>query len=236
MTAPSLLKELQALGNESTKRVLMRHGAREPFYGVRIEDLKKIQKRIKKDHQLALALFDTGNSDAMYLAGLIVDDERMTKKDLQRWVSKAYWPMLSEFTVAWVAAQGRFGWELGLKWIESKKESVAAAGWATLTNRVAITEDAELDIEALRRLLARVAETIHDQPNRVRHTMNGFVIGVGCYVKALTAQALTTARQVGAVHVDMGETACKVPSAEQYIKKVRDRGQIGRKRKTAKCL
>ena len=67
-------------------------------------DLKKIQKRIKKDYKLALDLYKTGNYDAMYLAGLITDDERMTKMDLKRWVTKAYAGALSGYTVPWVAA------------------------------------------------------------------------------------------------------------------------------------
>jgi len=64
----------------------MNHGAQEPCLGVKIEDMKKIQKRVKVDYQLALDLYDTGIADAMYLAGLIADDARMSKKDLQRWV------------------------------------------------------------------------------------------------------------------------------------------------------
>jgi hypothetical protein len=48
---------------------------------VKVEELKKIQKQIKKDYQLALDLYDTGVYDAMYLAGLIADDLKMSKKD-----------------------------------------------------------------------------------------------------------------------------------------------------------
>ena len=69
--------------------MLRNHGVQEPFFGVKIGDMKKIQKRIKKDYQLALDLYDTGNYDAMYLAGLIADDARMTKKDLNQWVKMA---------------------------------------------------------------------------------------------------------------------------------------------------
>ena len=101
----------------------MNHGAREPFFGVKVEDLKKIQKRIKVDYQLALDLYDTGNSDAMYLAGLIADDAKMTKKDLQRWVDQAYWHMLSEYTVPWVATGSPHGHDLALKWIEAEEGS-----------------------------------------------------------------------------------------------------------------
>src|ERR1700753_376084 len=99
MTANEIVEELRILGAESIKKVLRNHGVQEPFFGVRIGDLKKIQKRIKKDYQLALDLYDTGNYDAMYLAGLIADDARMTRKDLNRWVKMAHGGSLASSTV-----------------------------------------------------------------------------------------------------------------------------------------
>src|SRR5438105_14463498 len=131
--------------------------------------MKKIQKPIKKNHQLALALYDTGISDAMYLAGLIADDAQMSRKDLERWAEQAYWYMLSEYTVPWVAAGSPHGRELARKWIDSRKEPIAAAGWATFSSTVAVTPDDDLDLDELTRLLERVGKTIHQQPNRVRH-------------------------------------------------------------------
>jgi hypothetical protein len=65
--------------------------------------------------------------------------------------------------------------------------------------------------------------------------MNGFGIAVGSYVKSLSDVAMATARKVDIVTVDMGGAACKVPYAPDYIKKVKDRGSVGKKRKTAKC-
>ena len=75
MTAQEILDEIKPLGSDSYKRLLMtNYGVKEPVFGVKIGDLKKIQKRIKMDYQLALDLYDTGNYDAMYLAGLIADE------------------------------------------------------------------------------------------------------------------------------------------------------------------
>lgn len=235
MTAEEIIEELKGLGKESIKKVLVKHGAQEPFFGVKVEDLKKIQKRIKCDYQLALDLYETGISDAMYLAGLIADDGRMTKKDLQRWAKRAYWYMISECTVPWVAAGSPHGHELALEWIESKNESIAACGWTTLASLVAVKDDADLDLAELKKLLQRVQKTIHDQPNRVRLCMNCFVIAVGSYVKSLTETAKGTGEKIGKVSVDMGDTACKVPNAPEYIAMVEQRGTIGKKRKTAKC-
>ena len=235
MTVDEVVKELRAMGSETIKKVLMKHGAKEPFYGVKVEDLKKIQKRVKTDHQLALALYDTGISDAMYLAGLIADDAKMTKKDLQKWLKKASWKMVSDYTVPWVAAGSPHGWELALEWIDAKDEAAASAGWQTLSSVVSIRDDDDLDIPALKKLLERVKKTIHKAPDRVRYTMNGFVIAVGSYVAWLTDDAIKTAEAIGPVTVDMGDTSCKVPFAPDYIRKVKDRGTIGKKRKSAKC-
>jgi hypothetical protein len=143
--------------------------------------------------------------------------------------------MLSESTVPWVAAESPHGHELALEWIESAKENIAAAGWATLSSLVAIKDDADLDLPELKRLLERVGKTIHYQPGRVPHVMNGFVIAVGSYVSALTEDAIGTALKIGKVSVDMGETSCKVPSAVDCIRKAHERGSIGKKRKTAQC-
>src|SRR5450432_440649 len=71
MTAKEILEELKVLGSESYKRVIFNHGVQEPCFGVKIGDMQKIAKRIRKDYQLALDLYETGNYDAMYLAGLI---------------------------------------------------------------------------------------------------------------------------------------------------------------------
>ena len=235
MTANEVLDEIQPLGTEGYRKILRNHGVPDPCFGVKIEDLKKIRCRVKKDYQLALDLYDTGIYDAMYLAGLIADDMKMTEKDLRHWIKNAHCPALCEYTVPWVAAGGRHGLELAREWIESEEESVAMAGWATWSGLVAIKDDAELDVTELKQLLERVRKTIHQAPNRVRYSMNSFVIAVGSYVKALTDQAIQTAEKIGVVNVDMGNTSCKVPDAAEYIRKVQKRGTIGKKRKTVKC-
>ena len=156
MTKEEVMLELASFGNEQTKKVFTRHGAREPFYGVKVGDLKTLVKKIKTDHKLALELFKTGNSDAMYLAGLIADENHVTREELQHWAKEAYWYMLSEYTVAWLAAESRHGCDLALEWIESDEEGIASTGWSTLSNLVSILPDEELDQYELIALLDRV--------------------------------------------------------------------------------
>ena len=235
MTVKEIMAELKEYGNESTKKIFLKHGAKEPFYGVKVADLKKIVKKVKKNHELSLALYDTGNGDAMYLAGLIADEKQISKKDLQRWAEKAEWQMISEYTVAWIAAESNHGFELALEWIESDVEHIAAAGWSTVSSVMSIKKDEELDVEKLSELLDRVGKTIHECPNRVRYTMNGFVIAAGAFVPALTDKTMEIADAIGKVNVDMNGTACKVPPARPYIQKIINKGRIGKKKKMARC-
>jgi 3-methyladenine DNA glycosylase AlkD len=233
MTAKEVLAQLKKLGSASTKKVLMRHGAKEPFFGVKVADLKVLQKKIKTNHALALELYDSGNSDAMYLAGLIVDSAAMTKADLQKWVKAAYWYMLSCGTVAYVASDSKFGRELALDWMDSDSEQVAAAGWTTYGCILSLKPDAELDFTEIEKLLGRAKNEIGSAQNRVKYAMNTFVISVGGYVAPLLAKAKATAKAIGEVEVDMGDTSCKVPDASEYIAKIEKMGRVGKKRKHA---
>lgn len=241
MTTSDILVKLESLGSEQIKKILIRHGAREPIYGVKVEDLKKIVREVKKvkdikdTHQVALELYATGIYDAMYLAGLLADPKRMDKPTLQIWVDGAYCYGLSEYTVAWITAESRFGWEIASDWIRSGRETTAAAGWATLCGIVALIPDSQLDISGLKLMAEQVGQTIHGSPNRVRASMNHFLIALGSYVPELTSISKSIALANGKVTVDMGGTACKVPYAPDYISKIEKMGRIGQKRKTVIC-
>lgn len=234
-TLEEVMQQLMELGTEQTKTTFMRHGAKEPIDGVKIGDLKKLVKHVKKDQSLALALYETGHSDAMYLAGLSVNPKIMNKEVLQAWVRKANWYMLAEYTVAGVAAESPFAVELAREWINSEDEMIATCGWSTYAGYVSIKPDEEIDINEVRSLLERIKTTIQEEKNRVRYTMNSFVISVAAYVPALHEAAVEVAEYIGKVHIDVGNTACKVPFAPDYIKKIVDRGKIGVKKKTCIC-
>ncbi len=234
MTAKDIVAELKKFANAQTRKTWINHGAQEPCLGVKIADMKKIQKRVKRDYQLALDLYDTGIADAMYLAGLIADDAKMTKKDLQKWIEGATSPWVAEYSVPWVASAGPHGREMALKWIESRDETIAAAGWQTYSSIVAIKDDADLDLAEIKSLLQRAAKSIHEQPNRVKYVMNSFIIAVACHVKPLHPLAVAAANGIGKVAMDLvGD--CTVPFAPDRIKQFEARCPIGKKRKSPKC-
>ena len=235
-TLKQVMKTLKAKGNARTLKVYASHGlSGVEMYGVMAGDLKVIAKAIKGQQDLALELYQTDNPDAMYLAGLVADGRRMSKKQLESWVKKATWMWASEFVVPWVASESEHGQALALTWMNARKEHVAAAGWSTYSGIVTTTANDELDLTEIASLLKRIEKEIDSAKNRVRYTMNAFVIAVGSSVTPLSKQARATAKKIGTVHVDMRGTACKVPIASDYIAKIEQSGRAGKKRKVSRC-
>jgi 3-methyladenine DNA glycosylase AlkD len=235
MNVEEVMRELEAKASPSTKKTLLRHGAVEPIFGVKIGDMKPMLKKLKGQQELAMDLYATKNSDAMYLAGLIADGSKMTRKQLEQWAKDATWHMIAGYTVPWVASEHPQAVAIAMKWIDSKKELIANAGWGTLSSVVAIIPDEDLPIDTLTELLDRVATNIKTAPDRIRYAMNYFIICVGTYVLPLASKAMATAKKMGVVEVDMGDTDCKVPDAASYIIKSRRGQKVAPKRKTTRC-
>lgn len=231
----TMMDKIKELGSEQIKNILMNHGIKEPLYGAKIGDLKKLVKYVKKNDMLARELYNTGNYDAMYLAGLSISPKGMTKDEVEGWLEKAYCTAISVSIVSNVAAESNFALELARKWIKSDNEIIESCGWSTISNYISITEDELINMDEIIELLNIVETDINSNKNIVRYNMNGFVISVGIYIKELNERALEVAENIGNVKVDLGTTSCKVPVAKDYIQKAISMNRIGRKRKSCIC-
>src|SRR6202790_5526619 len=110
-TVTSIMAELKKKGSEKTRKTYARHGmATERMFGVSMVDLKVIAKTIKGQQALACELYETGNMDAMYLAGMVADGSQMTPKQLNEWAEgAANLQMVAEYTVPWVTVENPHG-------------------------------------------------------------------------------------------------------------------------------
>lgn len=234
MTYDEVIDALYSFADEKIKEIQERRGPEGVTLGVKVESLKTIQKKIKRDYGLSKKLFDSGITDAQYLAGLIADPEKMTAADLDLWAKTALTPMISEYTVAWVCSESP-AFDIAYEWIESSEEKIASSGWGAIASYVALVPNEELDYELLKKLVQRVEKEIPDERNRVKYVMNSFLIAVGSYVPDLTEFVVKVAEKIGKVKIDHGKTACKTPYAPEHIQKALARGTGQRKRKSAIC-
>ena len=229
MKLSEVMKELEANGTAQNRKVYARHGVKGEQFGVSYANLYKMQKKLKGNQSLAEELWATDNHDARILATLIADPIAMKVSVLDKWVKDVdnYGTSLA---VALVVAKTIVAWKRVEKWTKAKNPWIATVGWDTLTNLAGTDEEASDDDFAP--YLTRIESDIHSSPNRVKHSMNGALIAIGCRNVALEKQALAVAKKIGKVEVDHGETSCKTPDAASYIQKVKARKET--KKKTAK--
>lgn len=208
------LQELEAAGKPQYRQIYARHGAREPMYGVLFSALTAMQKRIKKDHALALELWDTGNYDARNLASLIADPAAFTPEQANAWIADSYNYGLAG-QVAGLVLQTPYALEKAQAWIETDAEYTERAGWLILAG---LAERSDLPDAIFEPYLDLIASAIHTRKNRVRDAMNTALINFGLR-PSLHERALAAAAHIGKVEVDHGKTGCITPDAAAYIHK-----------------
>ena len=216
MTLKQALAALKRAGTAQNRKIYSRHGVSGDQYGVSFAELKKLKKAIGTDHELACGLWDTDNHDARVLATMIVDPDAFSSRELDSWArSLDNYVVTDAFSS--VVAKSPHRERKFLAWKDRKGEWVATAAWNVFC-ALAMHEDDRPDAFFAEHL-ETVAAEIHGRPNRVRHSMNQAVICVGVRNASLRKKAEATAKRIGRVEVDHGETSCKTPDAAAYIEK-----------------
>jgi 3-methyladenine DNA glycosylase AlkD len=187
------------------------------MFGVSFAALKVLVKRIGVDHDLARALWKTGNFDARLLAAKVADPARMSSRDLDRWAAENR-IRSGDMYVAALAAEGPHAAAKAPQWLASADETVRRTGWG-LVGQMASRDEATPDAWFAQHL-ARIERTIRRAPNFERYAMNSALIAIGGRSPALRKAALAAARRIGDVEVDHGDTACKTPEAGPSIEKM----------------
>jgi 3-methyladenine DNA glycosylase AlkD len=205
---------LEKAGTAQARKIYARYGAPEPMFGVSFADLKKLVKRIGVDHELAQALWDTGNYDARNLAVKIADPARMTAALLDRWAASA---RVCGSYVACLAVEGGHTRSRADRWLAARDETKRCSGWS-LVGAMALRDEETPDAWFGERL-AQIEESVHASPNDERLVMLQALIAIGSRSAALRKSVTAAAKRIGEVEVDFGETSCKTPEVVPTLDK-----------------
>ncbi|EOO18557.1 MULTISPECIES: DNA alkylation repair protein [Bacillus] len=222
MLLEEVMQQLEEYGTEQNRKTFKNHGAKEPLFGVSFANLKLLKKKIKKDHDLAISLWETKNMDAMTLATMVLDPKKLTSEQLNRWVQDVDYYCLMDVLMTAICTSP-IAIERMEEWTKSDDEWIGRAGWSLLAN-IAI-KNKTLDDDFFLSYLEEIKVHIHNEKNRKREAMNRALIAIGVRNEALEQQAIEIAREIGKVEVDHGATSCKTPDAESYMKKTRERAE-----------
>jgi 3-methyladenine DNA glycosylase AlkD len=162
--------------------------------GVSVPNLRRIGKRLGRDHELAQALWDTGIPDAQILAGLVAEPQRLGSRQMDAWVrSMRSWDVCDGACLN-AFADSPLAWDKVAAWAGKRDEFVRRAGFALLAV-LAVHDKSAPDARFIGSLpLIEAAAT--DERNYVKKAVNWALRGIGKRNAALNAAAVGCAERL----------------------------------------
>lgn len=200
MTVKEVLAQLKSLGDDARRKHNAKVGpdgtaAPDNQFGVLMGDIRKIARKIKTDHELALRLWDTGNVEAQHLATLIIKPTSLSADQVDTMTRSTTCAAVAEWLNSYVVAQHPEKESLREKWMKAKEKDrwAARAGWHLTASRV--NKDAGgLDVAAL---LDRIEKEMPKAPPEVQWTMNNTLAAIGIKHAALRRRAIAIGEKIG---------------------------------------
>jgi 3-methyladenine DNA glycosylase AlkD len=217
MEFQDVMKELELMGTAQNRKIYARHGSKKQMFGVSFANLKKLTKKIKKNHTLALKLWESDNMDAMMLATMVLKPERLSHEEIHLWIKQCdYYPLADSLAkeVIYPHPDSQFFID---EWVNSPEEWEARVAWLLIA--IQAKDDLPKDDKYFTTLIPIILEQIHSRKNRTKEAMNYALIAIGIRNENLRQLALKAADTIGKVEIDHGETSCKTPLAREYIEK-----------------
>jgi 3-methyladenine DNA glycosylase AlkD len=183
----------------------------ENYLGVNLTKLKTLSKEIKKDHELALQLWNSKIHDAKLLATMIEESKKVTLDQIDRQVKEIYSIDLADKFSNNVVAKTKFLQQKVDEWTVSQEEMIKRCGYILLFSQA--KNDENLPDEYFEKFLDVIERGVQSEKNWIKEAMNYVLIGIGCRNKNLNRRAIQVAKKVGKIEIDYGDTSCKAPDA-----------------------
>jgi len=188
---------LERRGSKRERDGLARYGiVAKKAYGVPIAGIQQLARRIGTDHDLALALWDSGWHEARLLASFVDDPSRVTSAQMDRWAREfENWGVCD--TVCFkLFDRVPLAWRKVTQWSGRRDEFVKRGAFALLASLA--LHDKETGDAPFRRGLALIEQAATDERNFVKKGVNWALRAVGERNTALNAAAREVAERLAA--------------------------------------
>lgn len=202
-TAADVVAELEALADPAFQADLVpRYGIHShPALGVRMAAMKKVGKAIGTDHDLALALWDTGIYEARTVAGFVADPALLTAERMDAWARDLdSWAIVDSICFNLFDRTGPLAWEAVDRWAaadaEEEEEMVKRAAFSLLWGLA--RHDRSVDDEAFLPSLALIERAAGDGRHLVDKAIDMALRAIGRSRPGVAAEALAVAQRLAA--------------------------------------
>jgi 3-methyladenine DNA glycosylase AlkD len=162
--------------------------------GLAVPTLRALAREFRRDHELALALWDTGIPDAQMLAGMVAEPAMLTAVQMDHWVAgMRAWDICDQACLN-AFVKSTLAWDAIPRWAAREAEFEKRAGYALLAV-AAVHQKQRADADFLARLPLIEAAAADDR-NFVKKAVNWALRQIGKRSPGLREPALTVAERL----------------------------------------
>jgi 3-methyladenine DNA glycosylase AlkD len=198
-------------------------------YGIGLTRLRAIAKKVGRDHDLALELWDDGNHDVKIIGLLVDDPKKLTREQIEGQVSGAGAGMLSHVLSACdaVLPKSPLAFEVAGDWMTSEDDVRRRCGYGLVYELAKNNRDKRLTDEFFLGCIDTIKKTIATEENWVRVAMGGALITIGKRNKKLNSAAIDVARAIGPIHFSDGGKKCEPMDVLKHLTSDYLRNKLG---------
>lgn len=195
MTAKEILHHLESLSNETNKAGMKRFAVgNETALGIKLPVLREFAKPFKKNHELAIDLWNLGIHEAMLMATMIEDPKKVTEQQMDAWTHQFYsWDICDQCCMN-VFHKPEFALKKAFEYTHAKEEFVKRAGFAIMVSFSVHHKKA--DDEICKSFLPRLEAEAWDDRNFVKKAINWCLRTIGKRSSYLHPHALACAYRI----------------------------------------
>lgn len=208
MDKAQVLARLKEQANPGNVAGMARYGINpQNTLGVSMPVLRALARQIGRNHGLALELWKTAIHEARILAGLIDDPARVTRAQMDRWVSQFdSWDVCDQVCNN-LFSRTPYAYAQAVRWAQSKPEFVKRAGFVMMA--CLAVHDKEAPDSKLAVFFPLIREGAADERNFVKKAVNWALRQLGKRSSGLNRAAVELA---GRIREDGGKSARWVAS------------------------
>ncbi|MDP1677552.1 MAG: DNA alkylation repair protein [Bacteroidota bacterium] len=195
MTLKEVLLQLQILGSKKNIDGMKRFNISfTKAFGVSAPNIRFLAKEIKKDHQLAIELWNTGYHDARILATLIADPRSANLKLLDQWTSEIENWAQCDACCAEFYQKTKYAQTLPFRWAKRKKEFVRRAGIVMIAEMA--VHHKNMNDEFFEQYFQLLKQYSTDDRNFVKKGVNWALRQIGKRNMVLQKKTIALAREI----------------------------------------
>jgi 3-methyladenine DNA glycosylase AlkD len=195
MQLKEILHELKKMGDPKVKKIKERFVIVPPnSYGIFLKDLNILARRIGKNDELAIKLFDTGVYEARLLTSMLFNPQNLTERLMEKWV-KAFdnWEICDTFCMN-VFGKSRFAVKKAFAWAEKKPEYQKRAGFVCMVQYAFTNQEAPNNV--FEKFFPVIIKHASDERTYVMKGINWALRQIGKRNKNLYKEALEVADEI----------------------------------------